>query len=280
MRIIRAQSAPPADSRFTDDDAVQQIRVLCAQLLNLQDRASVREVASATIATLLENCGSSHASTLRPPPNSPPHALKNDSGVYVLDKATSTSCDEMPSTSSPPSAPQCRCQPLSAGAAMTDINAAAMCVCASAVAASTYPSCSIRCMCSESGIDEQPAPDAVRTEAEAGAGDRPPSRTVLARSRSPATPPTPSPDNPPAGGHSNILVYAQLGNSCRPAAAAALEVDEELNRNSIVLDDTDYHANDCALEHEPDGAAAASSSGTKLVLDLDDRTKYTKEVSV
>lgn len=345
-------SAPPrpaaSDSRFTDDDAVQQIRILCAQLLNLQDRVSVREVASATIATLLENCGPSHhaSSTQRPPPLSPPmsHAVAHASAAIAalrhehgrsgtgsngtvtgtgtrLDKATSTSCDNVTMTGN---GVQHYCHrachvPLSAGVAMTrtsddDIaDSSATCsLCARCPSAAvrqrqtatieTYPShCSIRCMCSENSIEELPVqptetPTVTSLPLPSPLSKTSPPDVVTGTSgcdplcaHSVATARTTVAPQPQ---HSNILVYAQLGNS---GGTAQLEVDEELNRNSIVLDDTDYHANDCALEQDEAVTATATAtatdcangtkstmtaSGHKLVLDLSDRTKYTKEVSV
>lgn len=41
---------------ITDDDAIQQIRHLCAQLQSLQDRASIREIAKSSIAQLANQC--------------------------------------------------------------------------------------------------------------------------------------------------------------------------------------------------------------------------------
>lgn len=321
---------PTTDSRFTDDDAVQQIRILCTQLLNLQDRAAVREVASATIATLLENCSSSHTSTMRPPPNSPPHsaAAKPSDTASSDDKATCTACDaeaDGGQAAAASSQQQCHCRRLTACAAMQQPHSAdrgdAGCA-KGGVAASNggggggvahnnggsmlrqrlpaartmleaYPQqCGIRCMCSE-GSFEETSHDAADAATEAG-GIQP-----IARSRS------------TDAVHSNIIVYAQLGNSATtlrtstptptPTATTSgsmmqqqqhhstLEVDEELARNSIVLDDNDYHANDCTLpDHEVVGGDADEDScprghasrGGKLVLDLSDRTKYTKEVSV
>lgn len=372
-----------ADSRFTDDDAVQQIRLLCAQLLNLQDRASVREVASATIATLLENCGSSHTSTLRPPPNSPPahsQALTNggtsgagSSGVDAKStKATNTSCDEMlPLTTT--YACCCQVPPVTAEAAMC---AGDTTLDMGSDGREKYRSCTaIRCMCSENSIDEPVAlpadastlsnNDAIDAQATLLA-DESDSLDVVhvvaenvptfkSKVRASDVQPRPiisttttstAPSNcsvtvasSDAQGHSNILVYAQLGNNVvasRPTLCSigpsvttttmptttaprhmmSLEVDEELNRNSIVLDDNDYLANDCSLEHEANDAtslggaaetmtatatttaaspttmttttmttttmtaATAAVPGSKLVLDLSDRSKYTKEVSV
>lgn len=58
-----------SDTRFTEQEALEQIRLLCAQLQNLHDRAPPRGAAVATLTTLLENCRTSspHQLTLRPP---------------------------------------------------------------------------------------------------------------------------------------------------------------------------------------------------------------------
>lgn len=44
------------DSILPDDDAIQQIRFLCAQLQSLQDRASLRDIAKSSIAQLANQC--------------------------------------------------------------------------------------------------------------------------------------------------------------------------------------------------------------------------------
>lgn len=56
-------------------EALEQIRQLCAQLQNLQERSPPRGAAVATISTLLESCRSSHPLTLRPSSNTTGGAL-------------------------------------------------------------------------------------------------------------------------------------------------------------------------------------------------------------
>lgn len=63
------------DSRLTEFEALEQIRQLCAQLQNLQERSPPRGAAVATISTLLENCRSSHPLTLRSTTNTTAGAL-------------------------------------------------------------------------------------------------------------------------------------------------------------------------------------------------------------
>lgn len=86
-----------SDARFTEQEALEQIRLLCTQLQSLQDRVPPRGVAVATIATLLDSCRSSHPLTLKPPlPASAPinSAISTGQNGYALvirtDKSTNT----------------------------------------------------------------------------------------------------------------------------------------------------------------------------------------------
>lgn len=56
-------------------EALEQIRQLCAQLQNLQERSPPRGAAVATISTLLESCRASHPLTIRPSSNTTGGAL-------------------------------------------------------------------------------------------------------------------------------------------------------------------------------------------------------------
>lgn len=53
---------------MTDDDAIQQIRLLCAQLQSLQERTSLRDIAASTIAQLVQY-GSVVSPQIMPPAN-------------------------------------------------------------------------------------------------------------------------------------------------------------------------------------------------------------------
>lgn len=91
-------------------EALEQIRQLCVQLQNLQERSPPRGAAVATISSLLESCRSTHPLTLRPSSNTTVGALTGpklngtSTAIVRSDKSTNTNSttDEM-------------CQPISNG---------------------------------------------------------------------------------------------------------------------------------------------------------------------
>ncbi|XP_055685892.1 uncharacterized protein LOC129791656 isoform X2 [Lutzomyia longipalpis] len=73
------------EGRLTEQEAIEEIKHLCSELQRVQERAPPRGVAVATIATLLESLRCTHPPTLRPPG----HAPKTPDATHV-DKATNT----------------------------------------------------------------------------------------------------------------------------------------------------------------------------------------------
>ncbi|XP_059612618.1 probable G-protein coupled receptor 158 [Phlebotomus argentipes] len=73
------------EGRLTEQEALEEIKHLCSELQRVQERAPPRGVAVATIATLLESLRCSHPPTLRPPG----HAARALEAGHA-DKATNT----------------------------------------------------------------------------------------------------------------------------------------------------------------------------------------------
>lgn len=82
-----------SESILPDDDAIQQIRQLCAQLQSLQERASLRDIAKSSIAQLANQCSVFSPVNTRDNTSSKSTNTKNVSMCHRCDRVyNATSC--------------------------------------------------------------------------------------------------------------------------------------------------------------------------------------------